>query len=278
MPVTARTQVVGSIGYPIAHGLSPTMHNAAFESLQLDWVYVAFPVLPEHGPGAVDAMRTLGIRGLNVTMPHKEVTAATCDELSDTGARLRAINTLVLRDDATVFGDSTDGRGFVRACDEEGIALRGVNALVLGAGGAARSIVDALGTQDAQITVVARNLDAAKQAADMAPGANALGFPLAQNQVHEFDLIVQCTPVGMKTEEPLLPSDAFRSGQTLIDLIYSPAVTSQMKVAKAAGAQVHNGLSMLLHQGALSFELWTGQSAPIGVMREALSQAHPPVE
>src|SRR5262249_27984882 len=160
--ISGSTRVVGVIGDPVAHSRSPAIHNAAFAALGLDWVYVAFPVAAGRGADAVAAVRTLGIEGLSVTMPHKSDVAAACDELTPGAAALGAGNT-VIRSDGTVRGDSTDGPGFVSALLDHGIEPRGRRVLVLGAGGAARAIVDALGRAGAIVTVAARRPAAAER-------------------------------------------------------------------------------------------------------------------
>ena len=169
--ITGSTRIVGVIGDPVGHSRSPAMHNAAFDALELDWVYVAFPVRRGAGAAAVRAMATLGLAGLNVTMPHKADAAAACDDLSSEAAALGAVNTVV-NVDGTLAGHSTDGDGFLRALDDEGIAVAGQRAVIVGAGGAGRAITLALGRIGAHVTVAARRPDTARNAASLAPGCS----------------------------------------------------------------------------------------------------------
>jgi shikimate dehydrogenase len=266
--VRGSTRVAGIIGDPVAHSRSPAIHNAAFAALGLDWVFVAFPVRAGDGEAAVRSMRALGIAGLNVTMPHKTDAALACDELSPRATALRSVNTVVLRDDA-LFGDSTDGEGLVRALREEGCDPAGRSCAVLGAGGAGRAIVEALGAAGAQVTVVARRPDAAAEAAALAPGASATTFDRVAERVAAADVVVNATPLGMRGEAPPFDPALLHPGQLVYDTVYHPAETPLLAAARARGVSAANGLGMLVHQAALAFELWTGESAPLAVMREA---------
>jgi shikimate dehydrogenase len=271
-PLSGHTRVVGVIGDPVSHSLSPTLHNAAFEALGLDWVYVAFPVARGRGADAVAAASALGLAGLNVTMPHKEDVAAACDELSPDAAALRSVNTVVARPDGRAFGDSTDGPGFLDALADEAIDVSGKPVLVLGAGGAARAVILALGRAGAAVAVAARRPDAAESAAALAPGATAIALGAADSAA--FSVIVNATPLGMSGGDPL-PVDpgSLHAGQAVVDLVYHPADTPLLTAARAGGATAVNGLGMLLHQAARSFALWTGEPAPLDAMRAAVTTA-----
>jgi shikimate dehydrogenase len=263
--VRGSTRVAGIIGDPIAHSRSPAIHNAAFAALGLDWVFVAFPVRAGDGEHAVRAMAALQIAGLNVTMPHKTDAARACDELSAGAAALQSVNTVVLRDGA-LFGDSTDGEGFVRALRAEGHDPAGRSCAVLGAGGAARAIVRALGEAGARVSVVARRPDAAEAAAGLAPDADATTFEHVDAVVGAADIVVNATPLGMRGEDVPFRSDVLTPGQFVVDTVYHPAETPLLAAARARGVPCANGLGMLVHQAALAFELWTGESAPLAVM------------
>jgi shikimate dehydrogenase len=271
-PLSGHTRVVGVIGDPVAHSLSPALHNAAFEALGLDWVYVAFPVTRGRGAEAVAAVSALGLAGLNVTMPHKEDVAGACDELTADAAALRSANTVVAGPDGRTVGDSTDGPGFLAALADEGIAVEGRPVLVLGAGGAARAVVLALGRAGASVTVAARRPDAAEFAAGLAPAGRTVAFGAVDTA--SFAVIVNATPLGMSGGDPL-PDDpeALRAGQAVVDLVYRPADTPLLTAARARGATAVNGLGMLLHQAARSFTLWTGHEAPLDAMRAAVTAA-----
>jgi shikimate dehydrogenase len=271
-PLSGHTRVVGVIGDPVAHSLSPTLHNAAFAALGLDWVYVAFPVPRGRGADAVAAVSALGLAGINVTMPHKEDVAGACDDLTPDAAALRSVNTVVARPDGRTLGDSTDGPGFLDALADHGIVVAGKPVLVLGAGGAARAVVLALGRAGAEVTVAARRPDAAESAAGLAPGAGVL--PLGAVDPSSFSLVVNATPLGMSGGDPLpVDPEALHAGQAVVDLVYHPSDTPLLTAARAQGAVAVNGLGMLLHQAARSFTLWTGQPAPLDAMRAAATAA-----
>jgi shikimate dehydrogenase len=266
--ITAATRVVAVIGDPVEHSRSPAMQNAAFAALDLDWVYVAFPVPRGEGSSAVRAARVLGLAGLNVTMPHKADAAAACDELTPAAAALGSVNTIVVGGDGALIGHSTDGEGFVRALGDEGVTVSGRRIVVLGAGGAARAIAHALGGAGADVSVAARRDDAARGAAALVPG----GSPIALDDapVEDFDVVVNATPLGMHGEPPPFDPARIRPDQFVYDTVY-PAETPLLAEARARGAGAAGGLGMLVHQGALSFELWTGCTPPIDVMRAAAS-------
>ena len=265
--ISGSTRVVGVIGDPVAHSQSPAMHNAAFVALDLDWVYVAFPVPRGEGASAVRAVPALGLAGLNVTMPHKADAATACDELAPDAAALGAVNTVV-HADGVLVGHSTDGDGFLRALGDERVEVAGRRALVLGAGGAARAITHSLGRSGAAVTVAARRLDAARAAAALAP--DGVDIALDDIPVEQFDVIVNATPLGMGGESPPFDTSHLHEGQFVFDTVY-PADTPLLLEARARGLRAAGGLGMLVHQGALSFALWTGVTPPIDVMRAAAS-------
>lgn len=272
-PITGATITVGVIGDPVRHSLSPTLHNAAFAALGIDAVSAAYPVAAGDGAGvaAVESMRTLGIRGLSVTMPHKEAVAAAADRRSPAVEALGAANCLV-NDDGVITAHSTDGDGLVRSLEiESGIVVADRRVAVIGAGGAARAVVDALGRAGAAVTVINRSADRAAAAAALAGPNGRVDGPAA---VEGADIVVNATPVGMAAH-PGLPLDPalMHAEQAIIDLIYHPAQTELLEAAAATGAVVVNGLPMLLHQAAIQLELWTGRSAPVGAMRDAIEQA-----
>lgn len=271
-PPTGATRVAAIIGDPVRHSLSPVIHNAAFAAVGLDWVYVAFPVAKGAGGGAVAAMRTLGIDGLSVTMPHKEEAARVCDELSPRAALLRSVNTVARREDGALFGDSTDGEGFVRSLGDEDVEIAGCRALVIGAGGAARAVALALVEGNAHVAIAARRVDAATEAAAVS-GATTASYEHLADAVRDADLVVNATPLGMAGERPPFDVAALRTGQVVADLVYRPATTPLLAAATECGAQPIGGLGMLVHQAALAFTLWTGEPAPLEVMRRAAQLA-----
>lgn len=268
--------MAGVIGDPVDHSLSPALHNAAYEALGLDWVYVAFPVPAGEGAAAVAAMRSLRLAGLSVTMPHKADVAASVDRLGTTAARLGVANTVSWaagRDGAELVGDSTDGAGFLDALrGDDGFDPAERNCVVLGAGGAARAVTLALADAGAaSITVVARRRDAGQDCARLAAG-RFVDAERATSAATLADLVVNATPTGMAAGDGLpfdLDPTAFRPEQFVVDLIYTPAVTPMLGAARAQGATTANGLGMLIHQAARQVELWTGRPAPLEAMSAA---------
>lgn len=274
--ISGRTRVAGVIGDPVRHSLSPVIHNAAFRALDLDWVYVALPVVAGGGADAVAAMRTLGIDGLNVTMPHKSDVARAVDRRSPTAEALGSVNTIHRLGDALV-GESTDGEGFVTSLRlDAGLDPAGKRFLVVGAGGAARAVVHALGDAGAaSVVVAARRAEMAERAASLAGGG--VGRVGSTDEAGDVDVVVNATPVGMgvvvpfdeRTPAPdVLPVDPARlaPGQLVADLIYDPAVTPLVAAARERGVAAVNGVGMLIHQAAIAFRLWTGEEPPLEVM------------
>jgi shikimate dehydrogenase len=273
---TATTSVAAVIGDPVRHSLSPVIHNAAFEALGLDWVYVALEVAAGGVPEAFAGVRALGLRGLSVTTPHKEAAAAACDALAGDATSLAAVN-CVVNEAGTLVGHSTDGYGFVAALrDEAALDPRGCACVVLGAGGAARSIALALsGAGAGEVAVVNRTPARAEGAVAL---LGATGRVVAPDDVGTTvgaaDLVVNATTVGMGDDGglPLDPS-ALRAGQVVADIVYEPRRTPLLAAAEQAGARTLDGLPMLVHQAAIAFELWTGVAAPVPVMLDAVGRS-----
>ena len=274
--LTAATQVVGVIGFPIGHSLSPLLHNTAFAQLGIDWVSVGFPVPPGHSAVALAGARALGVRGLSVTMPHKENVAAAADHLSPEAARLGAANCVVEVDGAW-HAENTDGAGFVAALARGGhFVPDGQRCLVVGAGGAARAVIAALGDAGAaEVVVVNRTAARAESAALLAGPSGRVG---TADEASGCDLVVNATPAGMADVDagpagwPVDPA-LLRPGQVVVDLVYHPPVTPWLAAAAAKGATTANGLGMLVHQAALQLERWTGQDAPVDAMWAAVGGA-----
>lgn len=268
--LSGRTNVVGVIGSPIAHSLSPALHNAGFAALGLDWCCLAFEVADGDAPRALAGMAALGIRGLSVTMPHKTEVAFLVDDSTPEALALGAVNCVIRQPDGRLLGHNTDGAGFLDSLRlDAGIDPQGMHVVVLGAGGAARAVVHALGTAGAaSVVVLNRHADRAARAAALAFGRGRVG---SLADVDAAELIVNATPVGMgagAAESPL-PADAVHAGHVVVDLVYHPAETTLLKAAHAAGAITLGGLGMLVHQAAHAFTRWTGTAAPVEVMRAA---------
>jgi shikimate dehydrogenase len=272
LTISGATRVAGVIGDPVRHSLSPVLHNAAYRELALDWVYVAFEVPDGATRGALEAMRILDLAGLSVTMPHKTAAAAYCDELTEDAAALRSVNTVSVGSSGRLVGDSTDGEGFLRSLRDAGHDPAGASVVLLGAGGAARAVARALGRAGAGVVVCARKPDAAAVAAQLAAGESR---PWAERAAAAAaaTIVVNATPVGMDADELPLPLDALHPGQVLADLVYHPLETVLLRGARDQGAQIVDGLGMLVHQAALQIERWTGRPAPVAAMRAAATAA-----
>ena len=273
--LTGHTRGAGVIGSPIRHSLSPAIFNAAFAAAGLDWVYLAFEV-PEGAAGlAMAGVRALGLEGVSVTMPHKAAVIAALDELSTDAEALGAVN-CVARHGARLHGDNTDGPGFIDALRlDEGIEPAGRACAVVGAGGAGRAVVRALGRAGARsIVVINRSAEPAERAVQLGGAAARIGRP---DEVADVDLVVNATPLGMgvvvsTTGEPEpLPLDVrwLGAGQVVIDLVYHPAVTPLLAAAHERGLRTVNGLGMLIHQAAHAFRLWTNEDPSLEAMSAA---------
>ncbi len=277
--------IVGVIGSPVAHSLSPLLHTSAFAALGLAerWRSFAFEVAPGEAPAALEAMRAARIRGLSVTMPHKAAVAALVDECSDTARRLDAVNCVSNRD-GSLYGTNTDGEGFVSSLARgAGFDPAGRRCLVVGAGGAARAVILALVEGGATaVAIVNRTPERAFGAARLA-GPAASVVTLTDSAVAEAvaaaDLVVNATPVGMAGGPPagewLVPPGLLGAGQVAADLVYAPRPTRWLAEAAATGAVVLDGLGMLVHQAAAQLALWTGVEPPVEAMWRAAEAASP---
>jgi shikimate dehydrogenase len=264
----ADTHLVGVIGWPVSESLSPVIHNAAFDALGLtSWRYVPLPVQPGRLPEALAGLEALNFAGANVTMPHKEETARLVPVQSEDAALIGAVNTLVVTPKGLV-GHNTDAPGFIRFLEQDtGVEVRDRVALVLGAGGAARACALALARMQAgEVILAARSAERARGIID-ALGSIGTRFRVlswAEAASTRPAMIVNATPVTSG-----LPTPDLGPGQLVVDLVYRPAITPLVADARRAGAAAFGGLGLLIHQAALSFELWTGQVPPLEVMSAA---------
>jgi shikimate dehydrogenase len=265
--IDGETRITGLIGDPVAHSRSPAILNAAYREAGLNWRYAAFPVPRGRGGDAVRGALALHFAGLTVTMPHKADAAGACDDLTPDAIVLGAVNVVTVTDDDRLVGSSTDGEGFVRSLRDEGFDPAGADVLVAGAGGAARSIVLALGSAGARVTVGARRLEAAESTAALVPGSHAA--TLGDVEPGPFALVVNATPLGMRGEAGPVAVERLNPGQLVVDTVYHPMETPFLAAARARGIHAVNGLGMLVQQAALAFETWTGTEAPVSVMRAA---------
>jgi shikimate dehydrogenase len=278
MTITGKTRICGVIGEPIEHTLSPIMHNAAFQTLGLDYVFLAFRVKTADVEDAASGIRALNIRGLNVTMPHKTAIIKHLDRVDLSAQIVNSVNT-ILNKENLLFGFNTDGVGALKALKENGVELKGRKVLLLGAGGAARAIAYALAKEADELAVLNRTVKQAQALAKLLEkscnkkiASGSLSPSDIQSNLQDSDILINATAIGMKPkpdESPVAPK-LLRKNLAVMDIVYNPLETKMVKDAKAAGATVISGVEMLIHQGAASFEIWTGKSAPVEVMRQAV--------
>ena len=288
----AKTRLCAVIGNPIEHSLSPAIHNAAFDHLGLNYVYVAFRV--EDVSSAIAGVRGMGIRGLSVTIPHKVEIIKYLDKIDEIADRTGSVNTIV-NENRSLKGYTTDGTAAVRSLKEKGVDIKGKRILILGSGGAARAIAFTLIMKERPASLVIGGiiqkeidklvqdisgftpLEVNTKSGAVAPDDLLLtGFIVndesLEKQVQDIDILIQCTPVGMhpKTDNTPVPKRLLRDSLAVFDIIYNPLKTRLIRDAEETGCVVVSGIDMFVYQAALQFELWTGKPAPIKVMRETL--------
>jgi shikimate dehydrogenase len=276
MTVNGKTRVCAIIGDPVEHSLSPMMHNAAFKKLGLNLVYVAFTVTPTKLKTALLGAKSLGLRGLNVTMPHKNAVISHLDAVDSTAKAIGAVNT-VLNNQGKLIGYNTDGRGAMIALQENGVYPAEKKMVLLGAGGAAKAIAYQAAQDVEELVILNRNPEKAKKLAEALKsfGAKVKGGTLSsevlKQELPTTDILVNATSAGMHpdVDSSPVPSDLLHSNLSVMDIIYNPLATRLLKDAKSVGAKVVSGIEMLLYQGAVAFEIWTNCPAPVEVMREA---------
>lgn len=282
--ISGKTRLVAFFAQPAKHSLSPKMHNLAFSMLDIDAVYLAFEVAPEHLAQQIHAMRVMDILGANVSMPHKQAVIQYLDELSSAASLVGAVNTIVQKK-GRLIGHNTDGQGFMRAIKEMNINIIGQTITIIGAGGAAMAMIAQAALDGVKkINVFNRQSQHysqyQKKLAKMAAQTKCQIelFPLENQQslkekLAESCLLVNASSVGMAPNDQVSPipnGDFFRKDLAVYDAIYNPRETLLLKQAKAKGAKTENGLSMLLYQGAYAFELWTGREMPVNEIKEVL--------
>ena len=281
--ITSSTSVAAVIGDPVKHSLSPVIHNVGFRSLGIDWMYVACEVKEGDAQSALDAMKTLGLRGLSVTMPHKTAIASLVDSVSVAAQALNSVNTIEVTSDGLLVGHSTDGDGLVASLDEQGVSVTGTSILILGAGGAARSVIDALQRHGCrQMFVANRSLDHAQHAAALAPALTTVvsiaNLVDLADAAAKSDIIINATSVGMSKSpdtvsvSPLAP-DLIGPHHVVVDLVYHPIETELLRLARSRDALAIDGLGMLVHQAALQQQIWTGLTPNVSDMYQAALQA-----
>lgn len=277
--ISGTTHIYGIFGHPVEHTFSPGMHNAAFKTLGKDACYVPFPVAPEHLEAAVKAVIPLGLRGLNITVPHKERVIPFLDGLSEEARLIGAVNTIQVVD-GKLIGHNTDGRGFLRSLREDAdFNPRNKSILIIGSGGAARAVGFSLALARAKNIAF---FDVALQKAETLSRdiRERTGVPAATVTTNDLtaaaegaDCLINATPLGLKKSDPLpIDRTLIQKRHLVCDLVYNPLHTKLLKAAAARGARRHPGIGMLLYQGVIAFELWTRAKAPAAVMKKALSR------
>ena len=281
MNINGKTQIYGLIGYPVKHTFSPAMHNAAFKSLGINAVYLPFEVAPGGLKAAISHMKSVGVRGINITIPHKEDVLRYLDEIDKVASLIKAVNTIVIKN-GKLKGFNTDGMGFINSLKEAfAISPKGKAFFIMGAGGASKAISFSLALRGARrIAIVDEMKDKAiKLASSLAKNTSCEAIALKKDKkamkelIFSSDVFINATPCGMKSSDLRLIDPALlRRGLFVCDVIYNPPVTRLLRDAKKRGARVLNGTGMLLNQGAVSFSLWTGRKAPVRVMKKALDK------
>ena len=275
-----RVKLFALIGDPVEQSLSPAMYNAAFRASRLNCVYVALRVPRMMLVDAIAGVRAMGFGGLNVTTPHKVAIAGLLDELNESASLVGAVNT-IKNDRGKLIGYNTDGKGAIRALEEKISPLKGLKVVLLGAGGAARAIAFALVEADASVTIANRTPLRARALAtsiEQKLGKSVEFIPLNRVELartlRDADVLINATTVGMRpnVDRTLVTAGMMHRELVVNDIVYEPLQTKLLREAKKAGARTVNGLGMLIHQGALSLEIWTGKRAPIKVMEAAVKR------
>ena len=280
MRITAQTQLCGLLGNPVDHSLSPAIHNAAFEELGLHFAYLAFPV--EDLENAIRGIRALGhIRGFSVTIPHKVSILPLLDSVETTAKHIGSVNTII-KDRGMLVGSNTDASGALQALRQGGVDLAGQRVVMLGSGGATRAIafglcmegsighLTLLGIDDQERSALATDL---KAKTGISITDDQLNSSILRHALADSHLLIHCTPIGMhpKIQETCVPKELLHTGLTVMDIVYNPLNTQLLQDAQTAGCRTIQGVEMFLHQAVGQFELWTGESAPVEIMRTVLT-------
>ncbi len=279
--ISPKTKLLGVIGNPIEHSMSPAMHNAAIQALHLDYRYLAFQVLPERLQEAIQGMRALNISGLNITIPHKEKVMPYLDEIEETAAKIGAINT-IKNVKGRLIGRNTDGEGAIAAIKGVGWKLDRSNVVIIGSGGAARAISFVLAKLVPRIIILYQIKDQAEKLVaelEKQSKATVIGAPLDEDctgrEIQEADIMINATPVGMfpNLDKSVISKKCLHSDLNVFDIVYNPLQTQLLKDAKEIGCATLSGINMLVNQGALAFEWWTGVVPDKEIMKQAAIKA-----
>lgn len=282
MKITGHTGLICLLGSPVAHSISPAMHNEAFKYHGLDYVYLAFDVRPERFEKAVDGLVVMNARGWNCTMPHKRLMYERADILSKEAQLIGAVNTVVQKD-GVLTGYNTDGKGYMAAVKDAGYDIIGHKMTLLGAGGAAASVMAQAALDGVPyIDLIARkgdSWDSVRQVADRVNSLTSCKVNMYElrdtvqmkKSIEESRILINASSVGMSPHEDgcLVPDREFLHSELIVsDVIYHPSETKLIRMAKEAGCPAFNGMYMLLYQGAYAFELWTGKEMPVERIKE----------
>lgn len=279
--ISSKTKLCGVIGDPIEHSLSPAMHNSAFHKLGLDYAYLAFHVPKKSLKSAMLGVAGLGIVGVNITIPHKVEVMKLLDHIDETATLIGAVNTVVNRD-GRLFGFNTDGAGALRALKENWVGVKGKRIALLGAGGASKAIAFKLSESARSLIILNRTKSKAlslarslKKIRNIQVDARKLNEENLKSTLSDVDILVNATSVGMFPQINATPidRDLLHRDLTVFDIVYNPIQTLLLREASERGCKIVNGVDMLVYQGAVSFELWTGESPPIEVMRRVVLDA-----
>ena len=261
-------EVFGLVGNPVGHSLSPPMHEAAYEELELNARYVTFEPAPDELERAIEGAAALGIRGLNVTIPYKRDVMSVV-EPDDMAREIGAVNTIDFGGEE-LTGHNTDAEGAIRALREFDVTLEGTTAVVVGAGGAGRAIAFGLSEAGSTVEIANRTQSRAHDLAAAVDGATGHGLGALSNLLEAADVLINATSVGMDENVSPVPAEAIHENLVVLDAVYSPLETRLLRDASDRGAKAIDGAWMLLYQGVAAFELWTGETAPVDAMNAAL--------
>ncbi len=276
--ISAQTKLLCIIGCPIEHSMSPIMHNAVIKDLNLDYVYLAFNVNPYDLKLAVKALKTLDVKGINVTIPFKEKIIKYLDEINPIGQKIGAVNT-IKNEDGYLIGKNTDAEGSKKAILNSGYAISGRNVLILGAGGAARALSYGLANDINKITIINRNKNRAEKLAKelnrnfgIDIKSKKFSTSTLKEETKKADLLINTTPIGMYPNVDITPISAefFHKDLFVFDVVYNPLETKLLKEAKECGCKTLGGLDMLVYQGVSAFEWWTNEKPNVNIMKSKI--------
>ncbi|WP_432631528.1 shikimate dehydrogenase [Brachyspira sp.] len=281
MQIDSKTILTGLFASPSAHSISPIIHNNAFEKLGLNYAYLSFEVGKDNLKDAIQSIKTLNMRGVNLSMPNKKEVIQYLDEISETAELSQSVNTIV-NDNGILKGYSTDGKGFFKSLEEEKIFIKDKNITILGMGGASIAIISQAifeGIKNIFVFKRDKNWEEQKKILDNIASKTNCNIELnsledkniLKRKIEESDLLINATSVGMKENISLIEDkNFFRKDLTVCDIIYNPAKTKLLQIAEKEGCKIINGIGMLLYQGALSFELWTNKKMPVDYIKEII--------